>query len=53
MQKAKHGYGTGKLNPNFFVLAFSWTMGRKTTKKNTRTKIDVKPDSKPESLITK
>ena len=50
MQKAKHGYGTGKLNPNFF-LAFLWTMGRKT--ENTRTKDRCKPDGKPESLITK
>jgi len=49
MQKAKHGYGTGKLNPNFF-LAFSWTMGQETTKQTLELKI---PDSKPESLITK
>ena len=51
MQKAKHGCGTGKLTL-IFLLAFSWTMGRKT-KKTLELKIDVKPDSKPESLITK
>ena len=52
MQNAKHGYGTGKLNPKFF-FGFFVDYGTKDNKKNTRTKIDVKPDSKPESLITK
>jgi len=52
MQKAKHGYGTGKLNPNF-CFGFFVDYGTKDNKKTLELKIDVKPDSKPESLITK
>jgi hypothetical protein len=52
MQKAKHGYGTGKLNPNFFWL-FRGLWDERQQKKTLKLKIDVKPDSKPESLITK
>jgi len=36
MQKAKHGYGTGKLNPNFFWLFRGLWDERQ--QKNTRTK---------------
>ena len=50
MQKAKHGRGTGKLNPNFF--GFFVDYGTKD-KKTLELKIDVKPDGTPESLITK
>ena len=52
MQKAKHGYGMGKLNPNF-CFGFFVDYGTKDNKKTLELKIDVKPDSKPESLITK